>query len=105
IRLALDGPHPDNIPDEVTRLHVRMKRYAAALSACASTHDFAAAAALLVHAAEAQRTSESVLALVRQHPDLAALYGDVERLGAIYLREREEAARSKTGPHGSWLGA
>lgn len=103
IRLALDGPEPDAIPDEVTRLHVRMRRYAVALTACSRIQDYPAATRILIQAAEAQRTSETVFNLVRQFPDLATLYGDVERLGEIYLRQQEESLRDTASR--AWLGA
>ncbi len=105
INLATEGPEPDVIPDEVTRLHVRLKRFASGLSACAATRSFAIAATLLIKAAEARRTSETVLELVQKHPDLAALYGDVERLGALYMRKHEEALQSGQRRSESWLGA
>src|SRR5262249_4578875 len=89
IKLAIDGPEPEAVRDEIIRLQTLRKRLSLAMqSACAIGDDFDAAR-LIMLTAEAARSDGAVSALVRANPDLAVLCGNPNSARRLYLREQE----------------
>jgi hypothetical protein len=89
--LVLQGPALHAIPDSLARMQAQRRRLALAMHAAAALRDDAAGARIMLLAAEAMRTNESVKGLVRANLDLADRFGDTETLNEVYdhLPERQ----------------
>lgn len=95
IGLALEGLEPVAIKDQMRRLEIARRRIRLAMqSACLLGNDTEAVRLTLL-AAEATRSDGAVTALVRENPELAAIYADTNSIARIYLREENS----------NWLGA
>jgi hypothetical protein len=93
--LVLHGPGLQVITDSLRRTQTQRQRLSLALHAAAALRDEAAGARILLLAAEAMRTNESVRDLVRANLDLADRLGDATLLHEVYGH--------LSGRH--WLGA
>ncbi|HEY6807075.1 MAG TPA: hypothetical protein VI306_26085 [Pyrinomonadaceae bacterium] len=89
IRLAIDGPEPNAVKDEIIRLQVLRKRLGLAMQSACATGDGSNGVRLVMLAAEAARSDGAVSALVRANPDLAVLCGNTNSARRLYLRDRE----------------
>jgi len=94
IRLALSGPEPAIITDDLLRLHVRRRRIELAMQSAGRTKRDADGVRLLLLAAELSRADGAVTSLVRANPEMATLHGDPRSVASLYAREENS----------SWLG-
>lgn len=76
IRLALEGPQPDVITDDLLRLRVVRRRLELGLKSAARGGRDADAVRLLLRTAEVARTNGAVVQLVQEDPELATRYGN-----------------------------
>lgn len=95
ISLAVDGPEPLGVSDQMQRLQIIRRRVSLAMQAAGSLGRGAEAVRLTLLAAEAARSDGAVTALVRENPELAARYGDAENVARLYTRAENN----------EWLGA
>lgn len=95
IDLVLQGQPPPVIDDNLLRLQVTQRRLTLALRAARNVGRENDVVRVTLLAAEAAQSDHAVTALVRENPDLAALYGDTESVARLYMREE----------HNSWLGS
>jgi hypothetical protein len=95
ISLAVDGPEPLGVSDQMQRLQIIRRRIGLAMQAAGSLGRGAEAVRLTLLAAEAARSGGAVTALVRENPELAARYGDAENVARLYTRAENN----------EWLGA
>jgi hypothetical protein len=86
VHLAVEGPEPRVISDEVERLIVLRRRIALALQWARGVE----VAKLLLLAADAARAHGALGALVTARPDLAALFANREELEKLYLDGQTE---------------
>lgn len=77
IRLALEGPQPDILTDDLLRLRVVRRRLELGLKSAARGGHDADAVRLLLRCAEVARTNGAVVQLVQEDPELATLYGNL----------------------------
>jgi hypothetical protein len=89
IRLAIEGPEPEAVKDDILRLQVLRKRLGLAMRSACATGDSSNGVRLVMLAAEAARSDGAVSALVRANPDLAVLCGNINTTRRLYLRGRE----------------
>lgn len=89
IKLAINGPAPEAVKDEIIHLQVLRKRLSLAMQSACATNDGVNAVRLVMLAAEAARSNGAVAALVRANPELAVLCGSTNSARRLYLRERE----------------
>jgi hypothetical protein len=89
IRLAIDGPEPEAVQDEIIRLQVLRKRLSLAMQSACATGDGSSGVRLVMLAAEAARSDGAVSALVQTNPDLAVLCGNTNSARRLYLSRRE----------------
>ncbi len=89
INLAINGPEPVAVKDEITRLQVLRKRLSLAMQAACEMGDGFNAVRLILLAAEAERSNGAVAALVRANPELAMLCGNPNSARRLYLRDSE----------------
>jgi hypothetical protein len=94
IQLALDGPHPDVLTDDLLRLRVVRRRLDLGLRSASKCGRDADAVRLLLRSAEVARTNTAVVELVQQDPKLATLYGNPRSV--VELCAQEE--------HAEWFG-
>jgi hypothetical protein len=95
ISLAVDGPEPLGVTDQMQRLQIIRRRVGLAMQAAGSLGRGAEAVRLTLLAAEAARSDGAVNALVRENPELASRYGDAESVARLYTRAENN----------EWLGA
>lgn len=95
ISLAVEGPEPLGVSDQMQRLQIIRRRVSLAMHAAGSLGRGAEAVRLTLLAAEAARSDGAVTALVRENPELAALYGDAQSVARLYTRVENN----------DWLGA
>ncbi|HEX8464483.1 MAG TPA: AAA family ATPase, partial [Abditibacterium sp.] len=94
IGLALDGPQPDVLTDDLLRLRVVRRRLELGLKSAARGRRDADAVRLLLRTAEVARTNSAVVQLVQEDPELATLFGNPRSV--IELCARKE--------HVEWFG-
>ena len=94
IQLALDGPQPDIITDDLLRLRVVRRRLELALKSVSQMGRDADAVKLLLRSAEVARTNTAVVELVQHDPELATIYGNPRSV--VELCAQKE--------HASWFG-
>lgn len=87
VRLALEGPEPAVVRDEMLRLQVRRRRIALALRAAAAGGRQDEALRLTLLAAEAARSNTALKELLRERPELAFRYGDPRTVVRLYAQE------------------
>lgn len=90
VRLVLDEPWPASIPDGFRRLEVQENRLDLALLAAASTSDAGQAVRLVMRAAAAASSRNTLAALVRTHVDLASHYADPKTVARHHLHDNQE---------------
>lgn len=95
ISLAVDGPEPLGVSDQMQRLQIIRRRVSLAMQAAGLLGRGAEAVRLTLLAAEAARSDGAVTALVRENPELAARYGDAQSVARLYTRTENN----------EWLGA
>lgn len=95
IDLVLQGQPPLAIEDNLLRLQVTQRRLALALHAAQKAGRENDVVRIILLAAEVAQSDRAVTTLVRENPDLTALYGDTESVARLYMREE----------HDSWLGS
>ncbi|MGA9768583.1 MAG: hypothetical protein WBV94_06060 [Blastocatellia bacterium] len=95
ISLAVYGPEPLGVSDQMQRLQIVRRRVSLAMQAAGSLGRGAAAVCLMLLAAEAARSDGAVNTLVGKNPKLAAWYGDAESVARLYTRSENN----------KWLGA
>lgn len=87
VRLALEGPEPAVVRDEMLRLQVRRRRIALALRTAAAGDRQDEALRLTLLAAEAARSNSALKELLRKRPELAFRYGDPRTVARLYAQE------------------
>jgi hypothetical protein len=95
ISLAVGKSAPAAIESEMLRSEVVRRRIALAIQAVAELGDARNGLRLILLAADTARTNGAVTALVRESPELAARFGDIDAVARLYLREENN----------SWLGS
>jgi hypothetical protein len=93
--LVLERQPPLGIEDNLLRLAVTQRRLTLALRAAHNVGHEDDLVRVVLLAAEAAQSDQALTALVRENPDLAALYGDAESVARLYMREE----------HTPWLGS
>lgn len=94
ILLAINGPAPTVVADEMQQLQIRKRRIELGLQAATTLGRRGDALRLIMLAGEQSRTDGALTALIRRNPELAALFGDVSTVSRIYLQEENR----------TWLG-
>lgn len=90
INLAINEMEPAAVRDQMQRLDVYRRRVELALLAAEKLGRDAEAVRLTMLAAELSRSDAAIASLVRENPELAALYGDAASVARIYKREETE---------------
>lgn len=94
IALALEGPEPTVIQDDLARLRVRRRRVTLAMRSASEANREDQAVRLTLLAAELARSNEAANSVIMEQPGLAAIYGNPDDVARLYLRD----------PDKSWLG-
>ena len=94
IALALEGPEPTAIQDDLARLRVRRRRVNLAMRSASEANREDQAVRLTLLAAELARSNEAANSVIMEQPGLAAIYGNSDDVARLYLRD----------PDKSWLG-
>jgi hypothetical protein len=107
--LALNGGQPMAISEPLQRLETYQRRLELALAIAIEEGRQGDALRALVLAADAATSGSAITAMIRERPELAMRYGDVEQVARIYLRDenvawngplhlRSAAAFARSGP-------
>lgn len=94
IALALEGPEPTVIKDDMARLRVRRRRVTLAMRSASAADHKDQAVRLTLLAAELARSNEAANSVIMEQPGLAAIYGNPDDVARLYLRD----------PDKPWLG-
>lgn len=94
IALALEGPEPDVIRDDMARLRVHRRRVTLAMRSASVVNQEDEAVRLVLLAAELARSNEAANSVIMERPGLAAIYGNPDDVARLYLHD----------PDKPWLG-
>ena len=94
IVLALEGPEPSVIGDDMERLRVHRRRATLAMRSASVVNQEDEAVRLVLLAAELARSNEAANSVIMEQPGLAAIYGNPDDVARLYLRD----------PDKPWLG-
>lgn len=87
ISLALSGNSAlPRYMDEVAQVQILRRRLALGIKAAARTRQAEDLVRLTLQAADAARSDHAILRMVKEHPDLAALYADPQTIAKHYLQ-------------------
>lgn len=85
--LALNGGQPAAIAEPLKRIETYQRRLELALDIALEEGRQSDALRALVLAADAATSGSAITAMIRERPELAMRYGDVEQVSRIYLRD------------------
>lgn len=94
IALALEGPDPTAIQDDMARLRVLRRRVTLAVRSASAADREDQVVRLTLLAAELARSNEAANSVIMEQPGLAAIYGNPDDVARLYLRD----------PDKPWLG-
>ncbi|MDX5895208.1 ATP-binding protein [Rubrobacter radiotolerans] len=94
IALALEGPEPTAIQDDMARLRVLRRRVTLAMRSTSAADREDQAVRLTLLAAELARSNEAANSVIMEQPGLASIYGNPDDVARLYLRD----------PDKPWLG-